>query len=276
MEFPVINRMTDSLTNPSLISRVFSTFELGKLSHAHRLWKWGALFLALLYTLSSLVNKIKLLMLFYHNKSKALLAKSEPFFSHFDDVFLTDDDENDAVCSVSGSSSDDEEEDDEDEIISQDFSRFFEDDFNVKGSFRNFSLSDLVNGSSVVKLWDGLDLGILEVHDAFSFLDFNNYENSNCISSSIFCGIPAVSSSPAVLISGHEKSGMNIWDLRAGGKSPAVHSEWKSENCGNVIRVDSGRTGKVYVRDDVSRCLTVGDVRRVKSPLAEYDESTHQ
>ena len=110
-------------------------------------------------------------MLFYHNKSKALLAKSEPFLSHFDDVFLTDDDENDGVCSVSGSSSDDEEEEeeDEDESISEDVSRFFYDDFNVKGSFRNFSLSDLVNGSSVVKLWDGLDLGIIE---------FKNYRSS--------------------------------------------------------------------------------------------------
>ena len=97
-------------------------------------------------------------------------------------------------------------------------------------------MSDLVDGSSIVKHCDGLDLGIIEVHVAFSFLDFNNYENGNCISSSILSGIPGISSSPAVFIAGHEKPRMNIWDLQTGGKSPAVHSEWRSENCENVLK----------------------------------------
>ena len=213
MEIPVINRMTDSLHNPSFISRISSTLELGKLSNAHRLWKWGALFLALVYAFSSIINKFKLLMLYFHNKSKSLLAASEPLLAQFDDAFLTDDDENDDVYSISATSSD-EDEDDKDEDIIEEFSRFDDDDFNVKGSFRsfsenprkkgkfkllrrrrsfveNFSLSDFSNGNGVVKLWDGLDLGLVEVHDAFSFLDLDNYENGKVIE-----GIPAASSSP--------------------------------------------------------------------------------
>ncbi|CAO2828544.1 unnamed protein product [Amaranthus hypochondriacus] len=302
MEIPVINRMTDSLHNPSFISRILSTLELGKLSNAHRLWKWGALFLALVYAFSSIINKFKLLMLYFHNKSKSLLAASEPLLSQFDDAFLTDDDENDDVCSISATSSD-EDEDDEDEGIIEEFSRFDDDDFNVKGSFRsfsenprkkgkfkllrrrrsfveNFSLSDLVNGNGVVKLWDGLDLGLVEVHDAFSFLDLDNYENGKVIE-----GIPAASSSPAVFITGDGKTGMNIWDMRTNGKSPAFQSDWRSDRRVSLIGVDGGRTGKVYAMDDVSMGLMVADVRKFESPLKEEyaedlwwdaDESTHE
>lgn len=276
MELPVINfeASINSLNNPSLISRLFSIFELGKFSPAHRLWKWGAVFLALVYAISSLVNKIKILFLHYHNKSRSLLSDS--LLHPLNDDFQTDDDENDDVCSTSDSSTSDDEEDEEEP---EDLSKF-DDDFNVKGSFRNlsknskqnckfrsivdnFSLSDIVNGNGVVKLWDELGLGVFDVDNSFSFLDFNNMKNSNLLSTSIFAGFPSVSISPSVFISG-DKLGLDIWDLRTG---PAFHSD----RTGNIVGVDAGRTGKVYVMDDVISRMTVCDLRKADTPLTEYE-----
>ncbi|KNA06941.1 hypothetical protein SOVF_176440 [Spinacia oleracea] len=293
MEIPVINFEAgiNSFRNPSLIYRVISNFELGKLSYSNRIWKWGALFLALVYGFSSLVNKIKLLVLYYHNKSKSLLAASEPLLSSLYDEFDSDTgsdyDENDDVCSSCDSSSDE----DDDEIEEMCNVSFEDDDFNVKGSFDNFSespmqkgkfklmrrkrsfvdnfsLSDLVNGNGVVKLWDGLGLGVVDVDNAFSFLDFDNYENHDFISSSNF-------SSPAVFISagsGGGKLGLDIWDLRTGGESPVVRSQWRSDQRGKIVGMDSGRTGKVSVRNDDKMLSAVGDVRKVDTPLTEECE----
>ncbi|XP_021723801.1 uncharacterized protein LOC110691192 [Chenopodium quinoa] len=301
MEFPVINFEAgiNSLHNPSLIYRIFSNFELGKLSYANRIWKWGALFLALVYAFSSLVNKIKIIILYYHNKSRSLLAASEPLLSHLYDEFDSDfsDDENDDVCSSCGSTSDEEDDviDDDDEIEDLWNASFDDDDYNVKGSFGNFnessrqkgkfkllrrrrsfvdnfSLSDFVNGNGVVKLWDGLSLGVVDVDNAFSFLDYENDKNSEN-RDLFFAGVPAVSSSPAVFISGG-KLGLDIWDFRAGDSSPVVKSDWRrSDRRGEVVGMDSGRTGKVYVRDDDSMRLAVGDVRKVDAALTEeYEE----
>ncbi|KNA15000.1 hypothetical protein SOVF_102270 [Spinacia oleracea] len=297
MEIPVINFEAgiNSFHNPSLIYRVISNFELGKLTYySNRMWKWGALFLALVYAFSSIVNKIKLLVLYYHNKSKSLLAASEPLLSSLYDEFGSDTDsdydQNDEVCSSCDSSSDDDD-DEDDEIEIED------DDFNVKGSSNfseisrrkgkfklmrrkrsfvdTFSLSDLVNGNGVVKLWDGLGLGVVDVDNAFSFLDSDHYQNQDFISSSIFGGIPAVSTSPAVFISAGSdggKLGLDIWDLRTGGESPVVRSHWRSGRRGEIMGMDSGRTGKVYVRNDDTMTLAVGDVRKVDAPLTEECE----
>uniref|UniRef100_A0A803MTY0 Uncharacterized protein n=1 Tax=Chenopodium quinoa TaxID=63459 RepID=A0A803MTY0_CHEQI len=172
---------------------------------------------------------------------------------------------------------------------------FDDDDYNVKGSFGNFnessrqkgkfkllrrrrsfvdnfSLSDFVNGNGVVKLWDGLSLGVVDVDNAFSFLDYENDKNSEN-RDLFFAGVPAVSSSPAVFISGG-KLGLDIWDFRAGDSSPVVKSDWRrSDRRGEVVGMDSGRTGKVYVRDDDSMRLAVGDVRKVDAALTEeYEE----
>ncbi|KAL2905160.1 Fimbrial protein [Bienertia sinuspersici] len=280
MEIPVISfeARINSLNNPSLISRFFSIFELGKLSHSHRLWKWGALFLALIYAFTSIINKIKILIVYYHNKSKSILA-SEPLLSYLDDEFSSDDDDddydNDDNCSTPDSDSDSSEEDgDADEDESEYRNQLVDEDYNVKGNFCDFSentwqkrkfkllrrrksvidnllLSDFISGKGVVKLWDGLSLGVVDVNNAFSFLDSNHDIKSEDIFSrnSIF---DAISTSPNVFISSEEKLGLNIWDMRTGLKSAAVHRSGKMVGIG---------AGKMYVRDDVTMGLSVSDVK---------------
>lgn len=201
--------------------------------------------------------RIKFLILHYHNKSKSLLAATEPLLPNFDDDFCSDDDEKDDVCSSSASSSDGEQED-EDPISSfEDLTRFDE-DFGVKGSFGlrkqkfnirrrrsigdDFSLSDLVNGNGVVKLWDSSFLGDL----------------------------PAMTVSPAVIFSAGSGDdgvlGLGLWDFRTSRRKPSVQAEWRSDRRGRVVGVDGGGTGEVYVRDD-ARGMVVGDVRKLNTPL---------
>lgn len=201
--------------------------------------------------------RIKFLILHYHNKSKSLLAATEPLLPNFDDDFCSDDDEKDDVCSSSASSSDGEQED-EDPISSfEDLTRFDE-DFGVKGSFGlrkqkfnirrrrsigdDFSLSDLVNGNGVVKLWDSSFLGDL----------------------------PAMTVSPAVIFSAGSGDdgvlGLGLWDFRTSRRKPSVQAEWRSDRRGRVVGVDGGGTGEVYVRDD-ARGMAVGDVRKLNTPL---------
>lgn len=265
MEIPVINRMTEleasinSLNNPSLISRLISTLELNS-SLPVQVCKWGALFLTLLYAFTSFAYRIKILVLHFHSKSKSLLSSvSGPLQSHLDDEFSTDDD----ACS---SSDDDDEEEEVPTSSCEDLTRFDE-DFRVKGSSGNFSentwqkrklglrrrrsigdnfsLSELVNGNGVVKLWES--------------------------------SIPAVSFSPTVTFTAGEdgKFGLGLWDFRMKWESPAVQAEWKSDRRGRAVQVgiDSGRTGKVYVRDDRSMGFTVGDVRMADTPLENLTES---
>lgn len=201
--------------------------------------------------------RIKFLILHYHNKSKSLLAATEPLLPNFDDDFCSDDDEKDDVCSSSASSSDGEQED-EDPISSfEDLTRFDE-DFGVKGSFGlrkqkfnirrrrsigdDFSLSDLVNGNGVVKLWDSSFLGDL----------------------------PAMTVSPAVIFSAGSGDdgvlGLGLWDFRTSRRKPSVQAEWRSDRRGRVVGVEGGGTGEVYVRDD-ARGMAVGDVRKLNTPL---------
>lgn len=271
MEIPVINRMTEleasisSLNNPSLISRLISTLELNS-SVPFQFCKWGALFLTLLYAFALFAYKIKILVLHFHSKSKSLLSSvSDPLQSHFDDEFSADDGENDDVCS---SSDDDDEEEEVPSSSCEELTRFDE-DFQVKGSSGNFSenpwqkrklglrrrrsigdnfsLSELVNANGVVKLWES--------------------------------SIPAVSFSPTVTFTAGAcedgRLGLGLWDFRMKWESPAVQTEWKSDWRGRAVRVgiDSGRTGKVYVRDDRSMGLTVGDVRMADTALENLTES---
>ena len=93
--------------------------------------------------------------------------------------------------------------------------------------------------------------------------------------------IPAVSISPTVIFTAGAgadgKFGLGLWDFRMNWESPAVEAEWKSDRQGRPVGIDSGPTGKVYVRDDRSRRLTVGDVRKVDKPLessTEFEEET--
>lgn len=210
-----------------------------------------------------MAHRIKFLILHYHSKSKSLLAATEPLLPSFDDDFCSDDDENDDVCSSSASSSDGEQEDEDPISSSEDLTRFDE-DFRVKGSFGNFSestlrkrkfnirrrrsigddfsLSDLVNGNGVVKLWDSSFLG-----------DF-----------------PAITMSPTVIFSAGSGDdgvlGLGLWDFRTSRRKPSIQAEWRSDRRGRVVGLDGGRTGEVYVRDD-ARGMAVGDVRKLNTPL---------
>ncbi|KAK9750406.1 hypothetical protein RND81_02G194500 [Saponaria officinalis] len=255
---PVIN--FEALNNPSLFSRIVSVFEFGKLSPAHRFWKWGAFLLAFVYAFNYVANKLKVLILHYHQKSKSFLANTQPLLSStFDDELYSSDDEDDVV---SASSDDDDDSDEEiEESKTRELNRFqsyedfskFEDDFTVKGQNRkfkvprrkkslgdDFSLSDLVNGNGIVKLWDGFGLG---VESSFPFLEINKDDWKKFGS---FFGSPEVvttaerGSKPGCL-------GLNVWDFRCSMNEPVVHASWRSD-----------RTG-----------LTVGDVRMIETALTE-------
>lgn len=66
---------------------------------------------------------------------------------------------------------------------------------------------------------------------------------------------------------------LGLYDNRVRRGSPEMRAEWPSLRCRAVARMFSGGVGKVYVRDDVKRALTVGDLRNVKSPLERLTES---
>lgn len=264
MEIPVLNRMTDFEASINSLNKPTLELDFVNFSLPIQFCKWGALFLALAYAFTSFAYKVKILILHFNRKSKSLLATaSDPFLSHFSDEFSSSDDENDDVCS-SSDDNDDEKEEKSTSSSYDDLTRFNE-DFRVKGGFCNFGenqgqnrkfrlrrrrsiagdnfslLSDLVSGNGVVKLWES--------------------------------GIPSVSISPAVIFTagaGEDgKFGLGLWDFRTRLESPAVQAEWRSDRRGKAVGIDTGRTGKVYVSDDVSMGLSVGDVRRLDTPL-EY------
>ncbi|XP_074306560.1 uncharacterized protein LOC141641812 [Silene latifolia] len=272
---PVIN--FEALNNPSFFSRIISIFELGKISQAHRLWKYGAFLVALVYAFNCVANKLMVLIRHYHDKSKSFLANSEPFLYCFDDELYSSDDEDDVVSVSSDDEESSEEEKDQCEfnrLLSYEDLSMYEDDFTVKGQNRkmrvlrrrkslgdDFSLSDLVYDNGVVKLWDGFGLG---VEKSFPFLELNKDEWKRFGS---FFGSPSVvATEPEGVL------GLNVWDFRCPSTEPAVQAIWRSDRKGKVIGGNVNRTGAVCVRDDVTRRLTVADVRKVETPVAECEE----
>lgn len=301
MELPIINRVSEfkaslnSLSSPSFISRVLpKIFQLGDLSESIQLWKLGALLLALVCTFTHVIRKIKI-FIFNHPKNKidASSSLSDSFLSDFSDIDseYDNDDEDHEVCSSSYSSDDEET-----TLPSSDNLTMRFDDFRVAGGSSHYgekhglqnresklrrrrsivdilSLSELVNCKSVVKLWDGLGLrvGLNEI---------------DCGIDSLFASTPAVpSSSSSLVVSAKSECidgtfGFTAWDTRMSRENPAIHAEWKPERrseAAAMIGTNSvgGGVGKVYIRDEVSRDLTVGDLRRVDYPLGnvtEYDD----
>lgn len=305
MEIPVINRIGDfeaginPLQNPSILSQSFGLAGFGKVHEAYSFWKWGALILALLASFTTIINKIKILILTVRRNVDRSLPSLQPL--------LADDDDYDSETDFSCSSSDDEEEEEEEEVEGEDgeyevststsskWRHINEDNkprgsdhydgdelhngkFGLRrrrrssGSFGDlFSWSELASGKSVVKLWDNLGLGfrldnVDEGQDVASFIG----EKRGVI-------YPRVSGSPAVVVAaGQNQSGrvaLSAWDTRSRCRIPAVLGEWRP-NLGRIagVNVDGGGV-KVYVRDDVSGGLKVGDMRKVASPLADLTES---
>ncbi|OMP12067.1 hypothetical protein CCACVL1_00149 [Corchorus capsularis] len=295
MEISVINRLTDfeaginSLNNPSFLSQVFS--------FSDSFLKWGALILALVASLSTIIKRLKLLIIrFRRDHSLA----SQPLVD-YDTDFDTDTDS--STCSAS----DDEHEFDE-PSTSQEW-RQVDEDFRVRGSGhyiddhwqnRRFTIrkrrssigdlfswaDELTSGKSVVKLWDNLGLGFrLDLDESDSILNVYDINKQTNVTSLFGCksDIPAVSvpsSSRAVVLSAEADSSsgrlsIGAWDTRLPSRLPAILAEWKPKKIvEKIAAVTAGGVEKVYIRDDITGKLTVVDMRKVTSPLTESNGET--
>lgn len=260
MQVPVIHHRLNNLFNFLQKQNLTFLSQAQPASIALSLCKWGALFLALLATFRTV-----LVIRFRQNASS---LASIPLLIDDDDF---SDDDDDGSCSTSSSSSEfeyDDEDEEEEENRTGDYFRVRGSD-NGDGGFLRcrsigdiFSLSEIANSKSVVKLWDTIGHGL-----GFGF-------DHSCSSEG---GVVSVygeeqSASPAVVVSAGESASGNlalrIWDTRLRRRIPAVIAEW-----GPTVGTESGGALKDCVRDDGRYGLTVGDVRNVRSPLTDETES---
>ncbi|XP_073135073.1 uncharacterized protein [Henckelia pumila] len=294
MEIPQIDMISNfeagvnCLQNPSLISRFLalpSGIQIG--FGVYSFWKWGALIFAILATFSGLIKRIKLIFIRLHN-----IIPSPNQIQQI--VNISEDDD----VSLGSSSDDDREEEDEEEEESSrpttSFSgqRRLDEDFFVKDSRRlrnrrrrfvgggdGFDWSDFTSGKNVVKLWDSLS-------SSFNFgLDFDDFESDEVVSrwdfdyrrdSDGFLG--RASNIPAVLFAaeGNGKGDgvvLRGYDTRVRSRGPDLYAEWRSYPAAKGAASTTVIGGKIYVRDDVSGVLTVGDVRNVRVPLEKSGDS---
>lgn len=136
------------LQNPTLISQFFSLSNIEKFPQLYSFWKWGALFLAIFATFSSLITRIKLIFIYL----RRIKPSTQPIVQYLNDDFDFSCDDNDECSSVSSN---------DEELISP-----VDRDFSVAGqksnlrlrrrrsSYELFPLTEFVSGKSVVKLWD--------------------------------------------------------------------------------------------------------------------------
>lgn len=272
MEIPGLNMITDFevLQNPSLFSRVFplsGVFSLsgtGEFLKLYSFWQWGALILALVATFTALITTIRLSFVRF---VKSLDSSVPPIEQFLDDS----DSDPDSVDSPSTASSDDEGYSRSTSFCWSD--KQIDEDFSVAGSsprlrrlrscVNGFSWSDFAKGKSVVKLWDSLGL-------EFDFEDDSSESGVSIWDSS--------TSSPAVFFSAGTSSGNNndvllsAYDARIGGEKPAICAEWPRRRRGKAVGFEGG-VEKVYVRDDVTGEVTVGDLRKIRSPLEDATKS---
>ncbi|CAN6549473.1 unnamed protein product [Malus baccata var. baccata] len=258
MEIPVLNRITDlpsrltSLPDPSFLSQSLSIPGIQNVSQAYSFWKWGALILAILASFGTLITKINI---FAISLRRLRLLAPQPLSQQLHNGDYSDVSDDDDICSVSSASSvsDDESEseisyDDESRTIGRDEhfhvrgSGYYGDDgeqnrnlgLRLRRSFggHRFSWSDFTAGKSVVKLWD--------------------------------------SSSPSTFLSADSgvsgRVSLGVWDARVGCRIPAILADWGPQ-LGRIVGVASGVDDKVYVKDGVTGKVTIGDVRKVASPL---------
>ncbi|XP_022775548.1 uncharacterized protein LOC111317384 [Durio zibethinus] len=297
---PVIKRISDfeagisSLNNPTFLSQVYALSGIEKIYQAYSFWKWGALILTLVASLTPLINRLKILILRFR-RGHTLPSQTLLYETDFD----TD---TDSSCP----SSDDEQEYEE-PSISQNW-RQVDEDFRVRGSGHviddqwqncNFTLRnrrssigdmfswahELTSGKSVVKLWDnlglGLNLGLDESDNVINVYDVNKETTLTSIfgGKANFQVVSAPSSSSSVVLSaGTDWSSRRVavrsWDTRLYCRLPAILAELrpkKSEEKIAAFNVDD--VEKVYIRGDVTGKLTVGDMRKVSSSLRNLTES---
>ncbi|KAK8490922.1 hypothetical protein V6N13_121328 [Hibiscus sabdariffa] len=275
MEIPIINRINDfedaisSLNYPSFISRVYELSGVQKFYETHRLLKWGALILALLASLSAIINKLKVLII---SRRQSLPSQALLYDTDFDSDSDID----------SSSDSDDESEYEEPSTSHsrQQVGEFFR----VRGSGSGHFVGDeweedghFTSGKSVVKLWENLTLGFgFDVDESDGVLNGYCDVNNGTNIASIFRGeggfqaISAPFTSPAVVISAgvdlpSRRVVVGAWDTRLCCRVPAIVTEWRPE------QLDDG-VENVYIRGNVNGKLTVGDMRMVISSLRNLKE----
>lgn len=227
------------------INHLFNFLQNHPSSIALNLCKYSALFLALLATFHTIF------IIKFPKKTPSL----PPLIA--EDDFGDSEDE---TCSLSSMSSEpeDNEEEEEDENRSGEYFRL-KGSGNGDGFLRScrrsitdiFSLSEIANSKSVVKLWDTIGFGL-----GFGFDDFD----SSVVS--LYGGADEKQStlSSARMVSAGENASENsalmIWDTRLRRRIPAVVTEWVPGN-GNVVGIVSGGLEKVCVRDDGRYELTI-------------------
>lgn len=321
MEIPVVNRIIDFETsiNPSLVSQAYAISGIGNLYQTYNLWKWGALILALIASFTTIINRVKVLIVKLQKHPSLASSQHHQLFD--DDDYETDsissDDEDEEERDGDGDSDEEEEEEDSGTtpfFTYQNWRGHVDQDFRVRGagdvhdddddeqwqnrnlglrrrrkSFGDlFSWSELMmtSGKNVVKLWDNLGLGLglnLEDYSENEFTIYDmNYEREIRKIASIFGrkdespAFVSTSSSPAVVVSAAAKGSGRVtlggWDTRIGSRLPAILAEWRPK-LGNMVGIKAGGIEKVLVRDNVSNALTVGDMRKVNSPLDDPTEA---
>lgn len=296
-----------SLQNPSFVSQILSLSQI-PVFQAYGFWKWGALIIAVVASFGTIVSRIKLLVTRLRCRYCSSVV-SEPFLRMLDDDDFSDVSEDEAVdededVSWSSSSSISEFEDDDDERPSTSGDsnwRHVDENFCVKGSGhylddqgqnRNlrlrrrkslsenrFSWSDFATGKSVVKLWDSLGLGLDHDDTSGKVVSMYDMDKEQKIST-VFGGklqapATATSLSSTILSAETRLSGtvsLGVWDTRAGCRIPAMFAEW-GPHLGKIVGIASNGAEKIYVRDDVTGVLTVGDLRNVSSPLKKLTDS---
>ncbi|KAL5070560.1 hypothetical protein RYX36_021447 [Vicia faba] len=155
------------------------------------------------------------------------------------------------------SDSEDDEEEIEEENRTGEYFRFRGDDGEVGflSSCRSigdmFSLSEITNSKSVVKLWDTIGLGL-------------GLDDSD---SSYYGSIVEAYGTDEKL-----RAPSEVWDTRVRRRIPTMIADW-APGIGKTVENVSGGVQKVYVRDDGRYELTVGDMRKMMSPLENVTES---
>lgn len=303
MEIPEINMIGDfeagmkCLQNPSFTSRLLPFPAVDKVPRAYSFWKWGALFFAIFATFSSIIRRIKLVFIRFHTV--------KPSYNQYEDVIeFSEDDDDDFSLASSDDDEDDERETGENtpttssrgqHRVDQDF-RVMGSGFNFRNQSRNCGLrrrsggggggawSEFSCGKNVVKLWDSLGLSLDFDEDLFNYdsesvvstWDFDQDETSTDFSGDVW-SISAAAPATVVLTAEGNGRGDGVifggYDTRMRRSVPAFYAEWSSaaEKTGGVAT--TGGVSKVYVRDDASGVVTVGDVRNVRSPLESVRES---
>ncbi|KAL3631336.1 hypothetical protein CASFOL_024320 [Castilleja foliolosa] len=283
MEITEINMISDfqagmkCLQSPSLISRFFS-FQV------YSFWKWGALILAIFATFSSIIRRVKLVLIRFHTVKPSSIKK--------DEIFEYSDDDDDDVSLASSDDEDEQEERKNRSTTSFRGQHRVGQDFRVKGWSTGHlrqrgrricggALSDFAPGKSVVKLWDSLGLSLDFDDDLFNFGSqsvVSTWDYGRDLKKNEFFGgdwdIPAASATVVMTAEGNRKGDgvvLGGYDTRMRCRVPALYADWRATEA--VEKVSAGGVGKVYVRDGVSGMLTVGDLRNVRRPLESVRES---